>query len=179
MDIETFITERLDHQISYFDKAASREQQRGKSWQNYMIGAAAVTPVFIALAELGPEPWDTILRGLSLVSSALAAVATSVLATRKYWENGITYRAREQALIREKFLYRMKAGPYAKGASDLPAGQLLVENVEGLLAEDAAGWAERMKDASQRAQGHKAEEPDDADADTLGEPSETPKDATE
>ncbi|MEM1160449.1 MAG: DUF4231 domain-containing protein [Pseudomonadota bacterium] len=152
-DVDTFIAERLDDQITYFSNAAGREQGRGKQWQNTLIGAAALTPMLIALAELFEEPISSILRGLSLVSSALAAIATSVIATRKYWENGVAYRAREQALIREKILFQMRAGPYADGASDPPPDRLLVETVEAIIAEDVVGWTERMRDASKQASG--------------------------
>ncbi|MEM9140972.1 MAG: DUF4231 domain-containing protein, partial [Pseudomonadota bacterium] len=114
------------------------------------------TPMLIGLAELVDGDWQAVMRGFSLVSAAAAAVATSVMSTRKYWENGVNYRAREQALIREKSLFEMRAADYAEDAADLPAEELFVLNVEQIIADDVGAWAGRMKDASRNAQGTKA-----------------------
>lgn len=63
------------------------------------------------------------------------------------------YRAREQALIREKSLFAMGAADYAEGSADMPAEELFVLNVEQIIADDAAAWSGRMKDASANARG--------------------------
>jgi len=147
---QAFLTDRLQGQIAYFNKAAAREQERGKLWQNVLIVAAAATPLLIGLAEFF-DGFQTGLRALALGSSFLAAVATSLLSVRQYWENGVGYRAQEQALIRERVLYDTKAGPYAPEALDgADPRTLLVETVEAIVAKDVTGWQARMQEASQR-----------------------------
>lgn len=155
-DINAFITNRVDDQIAYFSRAAEREQGRGKDWQNALIVAAAATPMLIGLAELIHGDWQIVMRALSLISAAVAAVATSIVSTRKYWENGVMYRAREQALIREKSLFDMRAADYAEGAAEVSAEELFVLNVEQIIADDVGAWTGRMKDASAHAQSKKA-----------------------
>ncbi|MEM1383390.1 MAG: DUF4231 domain-containing protein [Pseudomonadota bacterium] len=154
--IAAYVTGRVDDQIGHFAKAATREQSRGKGWQNAVIVATAFTPLLIGLAEImegmsGTKPFyyldPKLLRGAALVSSFLAVVASTLLSTRRYWENGVLYRAREQALIREKWLWEQRAGPYAE-TSDPERDRLLTERVEALIEEDVTGWTGRMRAAS-------------------------------
>lgn len=143
--VDHYVTARLDDQINHFEKAAGREQRRGKDWQNLLIAMSAVTPLLIGLAEI-VETREDLLRGLALLTSALAAIATSIMATRRYWENGVIYRAREEALKREKWLWQQKVGPYAEAGVDPDAA--LVERVEDIIAADVQDWSGRMREAS-------------------------------
>jgi len=153
-DIESYVAQRLQGQIDYFDRAAGREQRLGRIWQYCQIVAAAVTPLLIGLAEIFEEAAADWFRAASLVTAAVAAIATSVLAARRHWENGVLFRAREQALMRERELWRQGAGRYgpAEGASSDP-DRLLIETVEDLIDEDISGWTARMREASKRSDG--------------------------
>ncbi len=154
--VEHYLKHRLDHQISHFETAATREQRRGKSWQNVTIVAAALTPLLIGWAEIATDDESKSgLRILALASSGAAAIATSIISVRRYWETGVLYRAREEALKGERWLWQQKVGPYdaAMASADAPVDpdKLLVERAEAIIAEDVSEWTKRMREASQRA----------------------------
>lgn len=149
---EQYLRTRLEDQRAYFARAASREQQRGKDWQNLVIASMALTPFLIGMSEIVGASTEagTTLRAVALFSSFVLAVATTVLEVRTYWRNGVNYRSHEMALARERHLWEQRAGEYADAHDDDDARRLLVERVEAILAQDTIDWQARMRDASER-----------------------------
>ncbi|MEM7190066.1 MAG: SLATT domain-containing protein, partial [Pseudomonadota bacterium] len=116
------------------------------------IWAAAATPLLIGATEILPEI-ETLLKLASLAAASATVVATGVLRVRQHWQQGVIYRGRQEALIRELQLWEHDAGRYAPSGLEkakTDKDTLLVETCEGIIADDVSDWTNRMKDATSR-----------------------------
>jgi hypothetical protein len=120
---------RLDDQIGWFD-AKSVYNQRLFKWLKFVeIVAAASIPVLAAI--------DTDVR-VAAILGALIVVLEGLQHVNQYQSNWISYRSTCEALIREKYLFLARAGPY----KSLRRPELrLAQRVENAIAQQEAQWA--------------------------------------
>lgn len=124
--------ERLEDQISWYDRKSMINQRYFKRIKIIEIAAAALIPFLSAFRNM-PQ--------LALVSGGLGVVITvleGLLHLNQYQQNWITYRSTCEALRHEKYVYLAKAGPYS-GCSNPYA--LLADRVESLVSQEHAKWA--------------------------------------
>ncbi len=126
------IIERLEEQISWYDTKSLSNQRTYKRVKVFEIIAAASIP-FIT-----PMP-GMYVKWIVGVLGVLITVSEGIIQLNQYNKNWISYRATNEALKREKYLYLGSAGPYA-GAAAANAHAMLAERVEGILAQETEKW---------------------------------------
>ena len=112
--------ERLEDQISWYDRKSGASQSRYKWLKLLEIAVAASLPV---VAAVHSPVWVT--GGLA----ALIVVLESVQHLYQFQEHWITYRSTAEALKHEQYLYLAKAGPY----TGEDRHHQLAERIEGLV----------------------------------------------
>ena len=125
------IMERLEDQISWYDRKSLTNQRMFKRIKMIEILAAAVIPF---LAAFNPPH-------IGLVTGALGVLITvleGMLHLNQYQQNWIAYRSTCESLRHEKYTYLGKASPYANIADP---HALLAERIESLVSQEHAKWA--------------------------------------
>ncbi len=137
---ETYLKDRYEKQMDYYNKASARNQKRYKQFQWILIILSAITPVLAALNGLNNTPSKSILN-LSLVVviiSSVVAILTTGLKTFNYQELWITYRLTYEKLKPEIHYYHFNVGEYGKSGIDKES--LFVARIESFLNAEHAQW---------------------------------------
>src|SRR5215467_150828 len=137
------IMDRLEDQISWYDRKSMTNQRTFKWIKVTEIIAAALIP-FLSGFHIRETAWVT--AGLGV----LVTVLEGLLHLNQYQQNWITYRSTCEALKHEKYLYIGKAGPYAKEEG---SHALLAERIESLVSQEHAKWAS-IQQQDQKPKGH-------------------------
>ncbi|MBN2404476.1 MAG: DUF4231 domain-containing protein [Coriobacteriia bacterium] len=147
--IETYVSDRLQDQITYHDASAVRAQRAFRRLAIISIAATALTPLLLASEMVfspppTDEPLQMVVEILPIVISVIAAAATISLSAFKYKDTWIAHRMACESLRREMQLHSFGAGPYAM-ATDPDA--LLVERAEVIMSEGDTAWQSFQADA--------------------------------
>jgi hypothetical protein len=121
--------DRLEQQISWYDRKSGNAQRYCKLTKYFTIIAAAAIPVIA-------------LYGQKEVVAALAsmiAILEGASQVNQWQHNWITYRSTCEALRHEKYTYIERADPYDID-DDKNARKLLVERVESLISTEHSKW---------------------------------------
>lgn len=134
-EIDTYINERLEDQIKWYDQKSSSNQNRFKKckWAEMALGGiiAVLTPA-ITNCEL--------IKYLIAASSAGIVILVALHGLHNFHENWIEYRKTSELLKNEKYTYLNKAGVY-KELSDDERFILLVERCESIISHENINWA--------------------------------------
>ena len=132
MSLDPYVSERVDDQISYFDKSAIKYQKKYRRLKRISIICNILTTMIIALAFTVTEEFETFMGILALILS------TAVLATYQ-WEEFENYGAKwekfrlvAEQLRSEKFMYMNRAGRYGS-SEELERDREFVECVETII----------------------------------------------
>jgi hypothetical protein len=129
--------ERLEDQISWYDRKSGDNQRRYKWLKLLELAVAAALPV---VAGVGSPV---------LLTGALAAVIVVLEGAQhlyQFQERWITYRSTAEALKHERYLYVAKAGPYLGEDRH----QHLAERIEGLISQEHAKWTTSQQQPANR-----------------------------
>ncbi len=141
MSAEQYLAERLDDQISWYDKKSQWNQNWFKRLRLAEIVAAATIPFLSGMGTTVPGVGTTDGR-LQLVVvgllGMLVAVAAAAISLFKFQENWIQYRTTAEQLRHERFLFLTSVAPYNTAESFA----LLVERVENLISRENSLWAQ-------------------------------------
>ncbi len=152
MTEQEYLTQRVEHQITWYDRKSLSNQRAFKALRIIEITAAAAIPLLAGQVDTG----DTRLKWVvGLLGSAVAIVA-GLLSLYRLQENWIEYRVTCEALKHEKFLYLSRVEPYAV-PNPFP---LFVQRVESLISKEHSNWAQYITAAKTDA--GKKEGPTDA-----------------
>ena len=132
---EEYIEQRLDDQISWYDRKSGANQLWFKRLRFAEVVAAAIIPFLSGFAG-GSLLIKIAIGALGVV----VAVIASLLALLRFQEHWINYRATAEALKTEKFLFLTQTQPYDTGN----AFHLLVQRVEALLSKESGQWIQSM-----------------------------------
>ena len=135
--------DRLDDQISWYDRRSNSCQRWYKSLKLMEVGSAALIPF---LAGIKASAWLT--GGLGV----LIVVLEGILQLNQYQHNWITYRSTCEYLKHEKYLYAASAGAYSEAKN--PA-RLLAERVESLVSQEHAKWVSSQEKIEQSNSAHR------------------------
>ncbi|WP_462132711.1 DUF4231 domain-containing protein [Veillonella tobetsuensis] len=134
-EIDTYINERLEDQIKWYDQKSSSNQNRFKKckWAEMALGGiiAVLTPA-ITNCEL--------IKYIIAASSAGIVILVALHGLHNFHENWIEYRKTSELLKNEKYTYLNKAGVY-KELSDDERFILLVERCESIISHENINWA--------------------------------------
>lgn len=131
-NISSYIKERLDDQISWYEKKSAYNKLRFRITQVIIIIASAIIPIINLSVPTGSE------QNALLTTAILGSIVTIVAAfsqMEKYFETWILYRTTVETLKREKFLYANDAGDYSN-LGDTEKNKLLVQRVEVVLSSE-------------------------------------------
>jgi hypothetical protein len=132
---EEYIEQRLNDQISWYDRRSSTNQRWFKRLRFAEVVAAATIPFLSGFAG-NSFPIKVAIGALGVV----VAVIASLLGLLHFQEHWIEYRATTEMLRKEKFLFLTQTDPYDKDN----AFHLLVQRVEGLLSKENTVWTQSM-----------------------------------
>lgn len=134
-EIDTYINERLEDQIKWYNQKSSSNQNRFKKckWAEMALGGiiAVLTPA-ITNCEL--------IKYIIAASSAGIVILVALHGLHNFHENWIEYRKTSELLKNEKYTYLNKAGVY-KELSDDERFILLVERCESIISHENINWA--------------------------------------
>ena len=136
MDKEIFkdyVENRYREQMSYYSKAADKNQKKYKQFQWVLIIFSALTPILAAL----DGKWVNLQIPVVLIS-AIVAVLTAGLKTFQYQEMWVNFRATNELLKPEIYYYNFGVGPYAEEGIDKET--LFVSRVERILDKEHINW---------------------------------------
>ena len=136
MDKEIFkdyVETRYKKQMSYYSKAAAKNQKRYKQFQWVLIIFSAITPILAAF----DGKWVSLQVPVVLIS-AIVAILTAGLKTFQYQEMWVNYRATNELLKPEIYYYNFGVGPYAEDGIDRES--LFVSRVETILDKEHINW---------------------------------------
>lgn len=125
------VIERLEDQISWYDRKSSGNQRAYKRIKIIEIVAAALIPF------AGAVSWSHIAYVTGLLGVTIT-ILEGLLHLNQYQQNWAAYRSTCEALRHEKFAYLAKAAGYAT-APDPRA--LLAERIESLVSQEHAKWS--------------------------------------
>ena len=136
MNSEQYISERLDDQITWYDRKSIVNQMFYKRIQLIQI----VFSSFIVL--LAGLQSDAVWVGwLIAAMSMVVAISTGLNGLYKFQENWINYRTIAETLKHEKFIYLTKTTPYDSEDSF----NILVGRVEGVISRENTNWEQYIK----------------------------------
>jgi hypothetical protein len=137
------IMERLEDQISWYDRKSSANQRVYKRIKVVEILTAASIP-FMGALKFSFIP---MIQG---ASGVLITVLEGMLHLNQYQQNWIAYRSTCESLKHEKYTYLGKASPYTN-VPDPHA--LLAERIESLVSQEHAKWASVQQQEPAKAKG--------------------------
>ena len=131
MDINEYISTRLDPQIEWYDKKSMHAQKR--QFQVIEIILAAFIPLlsgYTSLCDLIP----TIIG----ILGAIIVIIESITKLYKYHENWIQYRSSCEMLLYQKHLYLTHSFPY--NPNDETIDNIFIKNVEDIISAENRHW---------------------------------------
>lgn len=134
MTLEDYLKDRVDDQISWYEKKGARNKQYHLVSNSMIIIFSSLIPLFAGL-----NTGDTPEIGYVLaILGVLTAIATGLSALFKFNEKWTNYRITSESLRREKILFKTGCGPYEKNNRNL---HVLVSRIEGILSSENEGWS--------------------------------------
>ncbi len=131
-----YIEERVKVQREWYEQKANENKKSFISYQTVIIILGATIPVLVA--------FESVIPILKLYGGPITAVISAVIAIyagldklNQPQPNWFNYRANEEAIKKEEWFYKYKAGPY-KNMVDSEARILFVERIESIISSDIA-----------------------------------------
>lgn len=135
MNIEMYLTDRVDNQIKYFSSKSALNKNYFLGFKITQLIAAALLPFSSAFIT----DFDSIKYVVALLGT-MVTILEGILTVGKYQEKWITYRATGEALRQEKFLFLMKSGSY----TGEDASTNFVNRIEMILGKENLGWQQMI-----------------------------------
>jgi hypothetical protein len=140
MTPEDYMTQRVDDQVSWYERKSMSAQNWFKRLRWVEMVCAAAIPVLAAYSASEPARLTVALLG------ALVVILASLLSLGRYQENWIEYRTTCESLRREKFCYLTEVEPYDSSQEDRFA--LFVQRIENLISKENSQWAQLARNAA-------------------------------
>jgi hypothetical protein len=135
MDQETYISDRVDGQLRYYEQAANGAKRAHIRIQTAIITLGILVPVIINVpTQWGDGPdFDPYARILITLLSLGLALLTGIANFRKYGDLWLTYRMTEELLKSEKLLFLTSSGKYKSAQNPF---SLFVESTEEIISSE-------------------------------------------
>lgn len=137
MNIEEYIKQRVNDQITYYDKKSIRY----KSLHFYITFFSIILSSSSSVILLIGSKITTINEYLSITAAITAAIVTILLSLDKlgkYQELATQYRRTCEELKQELFLYQMDSGEYINDKKDT----LFVQRCESIITTEVGNWSQ-------------------------------------
>lgn len=139
MDEQTYLAERVDDQMNWYDRKSSWNQKRYKGLRFVATGLSLIIPFATGFLS-DDRDWLKYAIGVSAIG---IATIEYILSMNNYHENWVEYRATQEALKREKILYQTKAGRYKNAETPF---QDFVVRCETIMAGEHEGWKQYVSE---------------------------------
>lgn len=134
MNIEDYISERVDGQIKWHSEKSKKYQACYKKLQIAQMILSSSTPLLSGFfMQWKCTPFLVALVGL------IITIISGFLTLNRYHEKWIEYRATCELLKREKYLYLMQVPPYGCNKN---SEEVFVSNIESILYAENNNWKE-------------------------------------
>jgi hypothetical protein len=144
-----YLEQRLRPQRRWYERKATRCKRWSMGLQSAVIVLSAMIPLIVVSEPLlNPilDGWLSEVFAPNHLPVTWGALATALLSTcvmllaglEKLWQpqsQWFNYRANEEMLKKEEWLYLYRVGPY-QGLDAVKAGRLLIERAEALISSD-------------------------------------------
>lgn len=130
MDIETYLTERVNDQIKYFDSNAIRNQKWYRGLKSTAIACNIFTTLTIALTLI-PD----LKVPMSIVALFLSMIVLATYQVEDFYNFGAKwekFRLVAERMKSEKCLFLNGAGPYLSDDTD-EGKRVFIEKIEGII----------------------------------------------
>lgn len=133
MDINEYMTKRVDDQINWYDKKSIKAQKYYKLFQIIEIILASTIPVLSIFST------NNIIVATSIaICGGLIAIIESITRLYKFHENWIEYRTTSELLKYHKFLYITKTYPYNDSVDTIE--NIFIKNIENIISSENNNW---------------------------------------
>ena len=126
VDAESYIAERFNDAISWYDTKAVWAKARYQLMRAATVVGSALVPVLVNLISV--DKFEIPIRVVTTIISIAVVILVSLEGVFHYREQWVNYRSTEQFMRKEYFLFTTREGPYV----DKPAGEaytLFVERI--------------------------------------------------
>jgi len=134
------VVKPIDMEITWFDENARRTMRNHFRYRRVQIVLAALVPVSqVFMTGLVARETAVVLGGLLFVVQGFEGL-------HEYDQHYVAWRATAQALLRERYLFAVGAGPYAQTpAKGEDAKQLLADRTTAITAAESQQWVSGMQ----------------------------------
>ena len=133
MNIDQYISERLDTQIEWYDSKSISCQNKYKKVQTAEIVLAATIPLLSAYTK----DCSIIAFTVGLFGTVIA-ILHSLTKLYKWHENWIEYRTTCELLRFQKHLYLTNSSPY--NTKEETIDNLFIRNIENIISSENNKW---------------------------------------
>lgn len=130
------VPQRLISQIEWYGKMADRHMRWYQSLKTIQILTGVTIPIVAVLAP------DDCVRGATAILGSVVAGIEGIVQFRQFHRHWMRWRAAEQDLISEMWLFNQSAGKYGNPASK---AVLLAETTEEIIKRERKGWINQEK----------------------------------
>ena len=139
MDSKAYIDQRVDDQITWYDRKSLSNQRWYKMLRMTQFVAAAGIPFLTGYLES-----DILNVGLVVgLCGVVIAVVTATLDLFRFQENWIQYRSTCESLRKEKFLFLTNSEPYNNESADRL--EIFVQRSETIISKENSYWAQYVR----------------------------------
>ena len=142
-DESNYVEGRLSEQMKWYESKANENKSRFHVFQTIIIVASVIIPI-VNLINLATFE----IRIISSILGGTVVGVTAFIQVKKYQENWLLYRATEENLKKEKYLFLYDAGPYSD-AKDDNRKKILVERVESIISSETSQFFGMYQSRSQ------------------------------
>lgn len=133
MDIQQYISDRLNSQLSWYSKKSQHAKKMYRTFQVVEIIIAASIPLLSAYTIE-----NTTVAIIVGILGAVITITESISKLYRWHEEWIEYRFTCEALKRHKILYLTNSAPY--NTTQEINDKLLVNNVEAIISSENQQW---------------------------------------
>ena len=141
-----YLEERVKKQREWYESKANENKKAFMSYQTVVIVLGALIPVVVVFENV-----FTILKGyggiIAAIISAVISIAAGLDKLKQPQPNWFNYRANEEAIKKEEWFFKYKAGPYRK-QNEEAAKILFIERIESIISADIARMITSKEDKS-------------------------------
>lgn len=142
MDEKTYLKERIEDQINWYDKKSQYNQKLFNRLRLAEIAAAGLIPFLAGYISQSDSKIKFVIGFLGVVVAIIAGIVP-LFKFHEYW---IEYRTTCETLKHHKYLYLTKSAPY----DEENAFNVLVENIESQISKENSNWQNLQKESEQK-----------------------------
>ena len=131
--IETYMDERVDDQIKWYDKKSMQMQKKYKFLKGVTIFLSAIIPI-ISLTNI--EYFNTNI--VASILAAIIAISEGMISLSNYGDNWTRYRSICETLKSEKYMFLNQSGVYSEEEDNF---SFFVERIETIISQENINWA--------------------------------------